>query len=174
MLRPRRAPGLQGSREDGGTTTARRHIPAPSGTCSQTNGGSFQGCLEPRRRRPDQNSQAGVIPISGRGFPGAAPDPATGPKGRAGSDSPSPTETPSPPPPSPAGSRKGSGEVGEERQKWHSSPNALGEQLSRMGPLGDPRRSRGHILELALRRVIAPEGWSCPFKRQLAASNPVR
>lgn len=131
--------GLAGSGAAGGPAPGRgEDSPAPPGTCSQTHGGSSRGCPGPGRRRPDESSQAGVGPISGRGFPGAAPASATGPKGRAGSDSPSPTETPSPPPPSPAGSRKGSGEEGEEGQKRHCSPDALGVQPSRMVPSGVP------------------------------------
>lgn len=84
--------------------------PVPWSTCSQTHEGSSLGCPRHRRRRPDKSSQAGVGPISGQGYLGAAPAPATGPKGwRGGPDSPSPAETPSPPPLSPASSQKGSG-----------------------------------------------------------------
>lgn len=141
--------------------------PVPWSTCSQTHEGSSLGCPRHRRRRPDKSSQAGVGPISGQGYLGAAPAPATGPKGwRGGPDSPSPAETPSPPPLSPASSQKGSGGGG---RSGISRPTPLG-----CSPQGWYLRGsfhlRRYIPALALSLVIAPKGRSCPFKRQRAAA----
>lgn len=152
------APSAAGPHLDAG-----RH-PAPWGTCSHNHGGSSRGCREHRRLRPEKSSQAGVGPISGRGFPGATPVSALGPKGRVGSDTLIPTETPSPPPPSPAGSQKGSEGEEEGRQKQHRSPNALGGTAVKDSPLRLPCSSQGYILGLALSGSLLPKGGVVPLR----------
>ena len=104
-----------------------------------------------------------------RGIPGCSGSTRDRAEGaRGGSDSPSPAETPSPPPPSPAGSRKGSGGGGGRAEAASLAQRPWGAAV-KGGRLGGPRTFRGYILGLALSRVTAPKGWSCPFKRQLAA-----
>lgn len=124
--------GLQGSPACGGPKPGRRATSSRRGAPARMLTGAAPGAAQdpdgagrPKvRRLGSAPSQAGDSQL-------AAPAPAIGPKGRAGSDSPSPTETPSPPPPSPAGSRKGS-EGEEEGQKRNRSPNALAGQRSRI------------------------------------------